>query len=73
MFVGEPWDADSQHKQLRSLLLDLVRGQDVTGINLASLDHVISFTASMDKVPFTTSTDRLYHPSTRAPSPTSKM
>lgn len=50
VFVGEPWDSNSEFRQLRSLLLDLVRGQDVTGVNLAALDHVIAFTAAKDKV-----------------------
>lgn len=50
VFLGEPWDASAEHKALRSLLLDTVRGQDVTGINLAALDSLIAFTAALDKV-----------------------
>mmetsp|Transcript_9816 Transcript_9816/g.12883 ORF Transcript_9816/g.12883 Transcript_9816/m.12883 type:complete len:263 (+) Transcript_9816:302-1090(+) len=50
VFVGEQWEATSEHRAMRSILLDFVRGQDVTGINLASLDHVISFTFAMEKI-----------------------
>jgi ribosome production factor 2 len=50
VFVGEQWEATSEHRNLRSIFLDFVRGQDVTGINLASLDHVICFTLATDKI-----------------------
>mmetsp|Transcript_45570 Transcript_45570/g.102903 ORF Transcript_45570/g.102903 Transcript_45570/m.102903 type:complete len:346 (-) Transcript_45570:142-1179(-) len=51
VFLGEAWDQPaSDYKPLRSLLLDFVRGQEVAAINLASLDHVIAFTAANGKV-----------------------
>ena len=50
IFIGDLWDIREDHRNLRSLLLDFVRGEDVTGVNLASLDHVIVFTAALEKI-----------------------
>lgn len=50
LFLGDPWENDEGHRSLRNLLVDLFRGEDVEGINPASLDHVICFTAALDKV-----------------------
>ena len=50
IFLGDLWDIDEGYRNLRSLLLDFVRGEDVTGVNLASLDHAIVFTAALEKV-----------------------
>ena len=50
VFLGDLWDIEEGHRNLRSLLLDFVRGEDVTGVNLASLDHVIVFSAALEKI-----------------------
>ncbi|XP_068609777.1 ribosome production factor 2 homolog isoform X2 [Brachionichthys hirsutus] len=45
VFAGEAFDADGEHKRLKSLLIDFFRGPTVTAVRLAGLEHVLHFTA----------------------------
>ena len=45
IFVGEKFESVPEMRQLKSVLLDYFRGEQVTAINLAGLDRVIMATA----------------------------
>eukprot|EP00741_Cyanophora_paradoxa_P006500 tig00001003_g6291.t1 len=49
-FIGEDWDRTTNSAKLRSILLDFFRGQEVSLINLAGLDHVLVFSLAAEKV-----------------------
>ena len=51
LFVGEKFESVPQFKQLKSVLLDYFRGEQVTGINLAGIDRVIVATAVDEEGP----------------------
>lgn len=51
IFVGEKFESVPQLKQLKSILLDYFRGEQVTGINLAGIDRVIVATAVEEEGP----------------------
>lgn len=46
LFQGEAWDSSADLVLLRNFLLDFFRGEQLEKINVASLDHVMVFTAS---------------------------
>nr|XP_020469777.1 ribosome production factor 2 homolog [Monopterus albus] len=50
VFAGEAFDADSEHKRLKSLLIDFFRGPTVPAVRLAGLEHVLHFTALDGKI-----------------------
>lgn len=53
-FIGEGFESVRELKHLKEVLLDLFRGETVTNLNLAGLDHVYVCTAvSSDRVLFT--------------------
>ncbi|RUS29144.1 Brix domain-containing protein [Jimgerdemannia flammicorona] len=45
LFNGELFDTNTDYKNLKNLLLDFFRGQDITSVNLKGLEHIISVTA----------------------------
>eukprot|EP00094_Tigriopus_californicus_P004167 TCALIF_04015-PA protein Name:"Similar to Rpf2 Ribosome production factor 2 homolog (Mus musculus)" AED:0.04 eAED:0.04 QI:0/-1/0/1/-1/1/1/0/347 len=49
MFSGEIFEEDSDMKRIKSLLIDMFRGPEVTNIRLAGLEHAIQFTATPDR------------------------
>lgn len=49
MFSGEIFEEDPDMKRIKSLLIDMFRGPEVTNIRLAGLEHAIQFTATPDK------------------------
>ena len=63
LFLGEMWENNEEYKHVRSLLLDMVRGDEVQAINLASLDHIVVFTAALDRIYMRTYTLLLKKPS----------
>lgn len=50
MFSGEGFEADTDLRRLKSLLIDFFRGPVVTNVTLQGLEQVISFTAVDDKI-----------------------
>lgn len=49
-FIGSLFETSPHHAKLKSILCDFFRGAVVDNINLAGLDHVLSFTATPDRV-----------------------
>ncbi|RUS23461.1 Brix domain-containing protein [Endogone sp. FLAS-F59071] len=45
LFNGELFETNLEYKNLKNLLLDFFRGQDITSVNLTGLEHIISVTA----------------------------
>jgi ribosome production factor 2 len=41
LFIGAEWEDDAKYRPLRNLLLDLFRGDDVSSVLLAGIDHVL--------------------------------
>lgn len=54
IFTGNEWETSEYHKKLQNMLVDVFRGQICSSINLKGLDHVISCTASGNRVLFRT-------------------
>ncbi|XP_033125675.1 ribosome production factor 2 homolog [Anneissia japonica] len=50
LFCGELFENDEEHRRLKSLLIDFFRGENVSNIRLAGLEHVICFTAIANKI-----------------------
>ncbi|KAK2705942.1 hypothetical protein QYM36_016082 [Artemia franciscana] len=50
LFAGEPFNSSSEYQRLKNLLVDFFRGEEITGLRLAGLEHVISFTAAEGKI-----------------------
>lgn len=50
VFAGEAFQTDTEHKRLKSLLIDFFRGPTVTAVRLAGLEHVLHFTAIDGKI-----------------------
>lgn len=50
VFAGDAFDIDTEHKRLKSLLIDFFRGPTVTAVRLAGLEHVLHFTAHEGKI-----------------------
>mmetsp|Transcript_35195 Transcript_35195/g.47553 ORF Transcript_35195/g.47553 Transcript_35195/m.47553 type:complete len:337 (-) Transcript_35195:72-1082(-) len=50
LFLGEKWEAEEEYRSVRNLLLDFFRAEEISQINLASLDHVIVCTAANDMI-----------------------
>lgn len=50
VFAGEAFDTDTEHKRLKSLLIDFFRGPTVPAVRLAGLEHVLHFTALEGKI-----------------------
>lgn len=51
IFVGEKFESVPELQQLKSILLDYFRGEQITGVNLAGIDRVIVATAVDEKGP----------------------
>ncbi|XP_034018500.1 ribosome production factor 2 homolog [Thalassophryne amazonica] len=50
VFAGEAFNADEEHRRLKSLLIDFFRGPTVSAVRLAGLEHVLHFTALDGKI-----------------------
>ncbi|XP_002737014.1 ribosome production factor 2 homolog, partial [Saccoglossus kowalevskii] len=50
VFSGEPFEQDTEHKRLKSLLVDFFRGPVVTNVRLAGLEHALHFVAIDGKI-----------------------
>ncbi|CAJ1078105.1 ribosome production factor 2 homolog [Xyrichtys novacula] len=50
VFAGEAFNTDTEHKRLKSLLIDFFRGPTVPAVRLAGLEHVLHFTAVDGKI-----------------------
>lgn len=49
VFHGEPFDNDDDFKIIKNYFLDILRGEEYTGMNLTALNRVIILTATKDK------------------------
>lgn len=68
IFVGEKFESVPEMKQLKSVLLDYFRGEQVDAINLAGLDRVImAVAAAGDKLLLRQYTIKLKKSGTRVP------
>ena len=50
VFAGQEFDSKPEYQTLKSMLLDLFRGQVVDKINLRGLDHVVSVVVHQGRV-----------------------
>ena len=74
LFLGDRWENEMDYKSSRSMLLDLVKGSEDSGkINLASLDHVVCFTAAQDKILMRTYMLKLKKPTDGSNVPATKL
>lgn len=50
IFAGDEWDRNPTCARLRSMVLDIFGGRDLTGINLTGIDHVVSMSIIGEKI-----------------------
>eukprot|EP00193_Tetraselmis_chui_P009408 CAMPEP_0177768912 /NCGR_PEP_ID=MMETSP0491_2-20121128/9999_1 /TAXON_ID=63592 /ORGANISM="Tetraselmis chuii, Strain PLY429" /LENGTH=322 /DNA_ID=CAMNT_0019285801 /DNA_START=188 /DNA_END=1156 /DNA_ORIENTATION=+ len=67
VFAGDKFENDSQHKMVKSVLLDVFRGIEVNNINLKGLDSVIFVAAASGRILFRVYAVGLKKSGTRVP------